>query len=57
MRRQSIMAEYRQGLLHPLEPLTLQDKQRVRIQLELEPQTDAVKKPVSEMIIEERGGR
>ncbi len=93
---QNIMAVYEYGLLRPLEPLILNEKQMVRIQVESENQVDTVeqafqflagmgwltqpsgqsrvkpvsleernriadilgkaaKKPVSEMIIEDRG--
>lgn len=93
---QSIIAVYENGILRPLEPLSLSEKQRVRIRVDLEKQIDSVetvfqflisigwltqpsgrskikpiplmernraadilgqaaKKPVSEMIIEDRG--
>ncbi len=39
---QNIMAVYEYGLLRPLEPLTLREKQRVRIQIEPENQIDTV---------------
>ncbi len=93
---QSIIAVYEHGLLRPLEPLILPEKQKVRIQVEPEKQIDSIenvfqflinmgwvtppsgqskvkpislqernrvadilgksaKKPVSQMIIEDRG--
>ncbi|CAK0780760.1 conserved hypothetical protein [Gammaproteobacteria bacterium] len=41
---QSITAVYEHGLLRPLDPLILSEKQIVRIQLEPEKQIDAVEK-------------
>ena len=39
---QSVIAVYEQGILRPLEPLSLHEKQRVRIQVDLEKQIDSV---------------
>ncbi|QTA82495.1 DUF104 [Desulfonema limicola] len=39
---QSIMAVYEHGIFRPLESLNLPEKQRVRIQIDLEKQIDSV---------------
>ena len=39
---QSIIAVYEHGILRPLEPLSLPEKQRVRIRVDLEKQIDSV---------------
>lgn len=38
---QSIIAVYEHGILRPLEPLSLPEKQRVRIRVDLEKQIDS----------------
>ncbi len=39
---QSIIAVYEHGMLRPLEPLSLPEKQRVRIRVDLEKQSESV---------------
>lgn len=40
--QQSIIAVYEHGILRPLEPLILPEKQKVRIRVDLEKQIDSV---------------
>ena len=40
--QQSIIAVYEDGILRPLEPLSLPEKQRVRIRIDLEKQIDSI---------------
>jgi len=47
---QSIMAVYEHGLLRPLEPLTLPESRKVRIQIVSEPVVDKVEQAIQALV-------
>lgn len=47
---QSIIAVYEHGIFRPLEPLSLPDKQRVRIRIDIERQIDSAENGFQHMV-------